>query len=119
MILCDLDDLKIVNDTLGHQNGDRLLKACADLIKASIRRERDIVARFGGDEFVTILPETDAATCKKIVGRIRSNIERYNEKNKIIPLSISIGFATAQDQSKSLAQVLKEADEKCIWKSKW
>ena len=48
MMLCDLDDLKIVNDTLGHQNGDRLLKACADLIKASIRRERDIVARFGG-----------------------------------------------------------------------
>ncbi|NLY39232.1 MAG: PAS domain S-box protein [Firmicutes bacterium] len=65
LMLCDLDDLKIVNDTQGHQNGDRLLKACADLIKASIRRERDIVARFGGDEFVAILPETDEGTCKK------------------------------------------------------
>ncbi|NLY39231.1 MAG: diguanylate cyclase [Firmicutes bacterium] len=49
---------------------------------------------------------------KKIVRRIRSNLERYNEKNKRLPLSVSIGFATAQDQSKSLAQVLREADEK-------
>ena len=49
---------------------------------------------------------------KKIVRRIRSNLERYNEKNKRLPLSVSIGVATAQDQSKSLAQVLREADEK-------
>ena len=58
VLIIDLDDLKIVNDTFGHPIGDQLLKSVAKIISASVRKS-DIVARYGGDEFGVILPGTD------------------------------------------------------------
>lgn len=75
VMLCDLDHFKRVNDNHGHQAGDAVLKRCIENITSSIRRNIDWVARFGGEEFVIVLPETDAAGCCVVAERIRERIE--------------------------------------------
>ena len=111
IIACDLDGLKLINDTLGHERGDRLLITCAVMLK-EVLRSSEIVARVGGDEFVVILPQTDQKSGVLIVERIRERIEAYNLKNSQLPLSISLGLATAEKSStKSLLETYKEADD--------
>lgn len=110
MILADLDDLKLVNDSLGHDTGDNLLKAAAEILKNSVR-SGDILARVGGDEFIAILPNTDQQTGETIAARIRNNVASYNDQNIKFPLGLSIGLATAEDQKSALADVFKQADD--------
>ena len=111
IISMDIDGLKIVNDTLGHKHGDDILKLSANILQDSLR-ESDILARTGGDEFVALLPGTDPRAGEKIVGRIRADIEKYNNRTSSnqIPLGISIGLSCADDSSRDLSTVLKEAD---------
>ncbi len=73
MLMLDLDDLKPVNDTFGHQWGDRLLKAVADTVRETIRFT-DSAARYGGDEFVVLLPETDASGGYVVGEKLRRDI---------------------------------------------
>lgn len=110
IIASDLDGLKLINDTLGHAEGDKLLKACAAVLKESLRGP-DILARVGGDEFAVILPRTGEETGKEIVERIRSQVSFYNRENPQLPVSISLGWATAEDKSKPLEDTYKEADD--------
>jgi len=111
IIVADLDCLKLFNDTVGHEQGDRLLKECAAVLRKSLR-SADILARIGGDEFIIILPRTDAETGKKIVGRIKKSIESYNRHQPgDLPLSLSIGLATADDSRCDLKKIFKEADD--------
>ncbi|MGI6144115.1 MAG: PAS domain S-box protein [bacterium] len=110
LLCCDLNELKVVNDTLGHQAGDVLLKTCGTLLKNSLRAS-DIVARVGGDEFAAILLNTDAEMAAAIVSRIYRNVNAYNEKKPGVPLSVSIGLATAINGLRPLKEVYKEADE--------
>ncbi len=110
IISADLDGLKLVNDTMGHAAGDRQLRACADLVRQSLRRA-DILARIGGDEFAAILTDADEDTVKAIVRRIRENLSTYNLRNKNLPLGISLGWATTGDERTGLKNLLKQADD--------
>ncbi|MCL6477411.1 MAG: PAS domain S-box protein [Peptococcaceae bacterium] len=93
IICCDVDGLKLINDTLGHKKGDELLKAVAGVLKEPLRTS-DVVARTGGDEFAIILPKTDQNAARNICARINKAIESYNQKRADLPVSLSIGMAT-------------------------
>lgn len=109
IIVCDVDGLKFINDTLGHDVGDSLLVAAAGVIEESFR-ESDMVARIGGDEFAVLLPNSSEKVVEKAYERIRENVEWYNSTNPGISLSISIGFAVRDNKSKTMADLYKEAD---------
>ena len=70
----DLDNFKQVNDRKGHLEGDKALKLVADVIRSNLR-QADIVARFGGDEFVVLLPETDHATAESVLKKLQSKLQ--------------------------------------------
>jgi len=109
----DLDDFKVVNDTYGHDRGDDLLKHVAEqLIKIS--RETDVVARFAGDEFVVILPQTSAENAERLMSRLMIYFsENPLQTGKIaIPASISFGVASTEDKSiRTPLQLLRNADK--------
>jgi len=108
----DVDGLKAINDMFGHEQGDKILKLTADILQ-EIFRASDILGRAGGDEFVALLPGTDAQAGSKIVQRIRSRVEKYNREKQDtqLPLSLSTGMAVAEDRSRDLFSVFKEADD--------
>jgi len=109
IIVCDVDGLKLVNDTMGHEAGNNLLQAAANLLRNCFRKS-DMVARIGGDEFVVLLPNTDRSTVENACNRLRDTITNYNQEQPEIPLSISIGFAISDDITKSPTNLFKEAD---------
>jgi len=110
IISADLDGLKLINDTMGHEAGDKLLQGCALVLRKSLRNS-DILARVGGDEFSAILPGTDKKTGETVVRRIRQNVNKYNQKNKELLLGISLGVATAEKIDYSLSDLFKRADD--------
>lgn len=106
MIICDVDGLKLYNDSLGHQVGDRLLVAAARIIKNCFR-ESDVVARIGGDEFAVLLPDTDYEAVEAACARIRDGIVEYHNTEEEYYLSLSIGFAVSDGP---VAELFKQAD---------
>ncbi len=114
IIIADLNGLKLTNDVFGHFTGDRLLKSFADILKKVCRKE-DVTARWGGDEFAVLLPETDTDTAGKICERIRK--ECREEKSGPISLSISLGHSTKYDVTESLKDTLK-ASENMMYREK-
>ena len=89
VIIGDVNGLKLTNDVYGHKIGDEILQKIADIIKASCRPQ-DIIARWGGDEFIIVLPNTDSEGTKKIINKIRNGCA--NSKVHSINLSISLGY---------------------------
>lgn len=109
IILCDVDGLKYVNDFLGHDAGDRLLIAAAKALKMCFR-EDDCIARIGGDEFAILLKNTSQDQLARACVRIKEAIARNNKLEEGIPLSLSVGCAGRNGNSRSLADLFKEAD---------
>jgi diguanylate cyclase (GGDEF)-like protein len=111
MLMLDLDDLKPVNDTFGHQWGDRLLKAIADTIRHTIRFT-DAAARYGGDEFVVLLPETDAAGGYVVGEKLRRDIYALtlNAADRNVRSSVSIGMVAYPDDGSTIEQLVSAAD---------
>ncbi len=117
IIMIDIDHFKTINDTYGHQGGDTILHDVAEVIGRSIRRS-DIFGRYGGEEFLLVLPFQSHEIAMKIGEKIRMNVEKtsfyYNAR--AIRVSVSLGIATlrADDDDKSL---LKRADD-ALYRSK-
>ena len=109
IVMGDIDGLKTVNDTHGHFKGDLCLKRIADILKEAFRKE-DIISRWGGDEFITILPRTSSADAEKIVKRIQSLCKKGSIAE--IPLSISFGISTKKSPKESANSVIKKAESR-------
>jgi diguanylate cyclase (GGDEF)-like protein/PAS domain S-box-containing protein len=109
LIMCDIDGLKLINDTLGHDKGDELLAVASRVIRKSFR-ESDVVARVGGDEFAILLPNSPKSKAEEICNRIKSSVIDYNRQNPHLPLGISTGFAIRTGPGQSMAELYREAD---------
>lgn len=107
IIAIDVDGLKLVNDTFGHDAGDQLLKSAASVIKSAFREE-DVIARIGGDEFAILLPGSERTAVESACQRIKAAVAAYNQDNPDLLLSMSVGFAWAEDAKMDL--VFQEAD---------
>lgn len=114
IVMADVNGLKLINDSFGHTEGDALLMKAAEIISAGCRKD-DVSARIGGDEFVIILPKTDAHEAGKIVRRIK----KLQSKVKIrqMNLSMSFGYAVKQDVTSDIELVFSEAENR-MYKNK-
>ena len=114
MCVIDLDDFKGVNDSYGHATGDAFLKAMADLLINEIRLG-DILARYGGDEFTLILPETDLPGAIAFVGRLKEKITAFRldpgEGRPPVESSVSIGLAAFPDHADTPQDLFTVADQ--------
>jgi diguanylate cyclase (GGDEF)-like protein len=106
----DLNRFKAVNDTMGHDVGDDLLKYVSSRV-TSVLRKPDLLARMGGDEFAVLLHETDEAGAERVVERMIANIDRpFNIGEHTLTVSLSIGAAFYPADGRSLSQLLRHAD---------
>jgi diguanylate cyclase (GGDEF)-like protein/PAS domain S-box-containing protein len=111
LLFADFDDLKRINDTLGHHEGDLALIDIADVLK-EIFRESDIIARIGGDEFVVLVIETDGVSAEILTTRLQENLEARNAReDRRYKLSLSVGIARYDPESPcSIDELLARAD---------
>ena len=107
MLIVNVDDFKTINDEHGHEAGDKILKSLADVLKKSVRRV-DIVARYSGDEFVVLLPQTSKSNAELVRERIEKEISKQSKKSPV-PYSVSIGLGSAGAKT---AGTVKEKAEK-------
>jgi diguanylate cyclase len=111
LVLIDLDDFKYVNDNYGHHVGDLVLANVAKVLRTSMRA-KDIVGRWGGDEFVAIMPNTDLENAKKVFERIKSQLGKMEilSEGKRFKVSISAGVVQCGENFQSWLDMVKEAD---------
>ena len=112
IVMVDSDSLKIVNDKYGHPAGNRLLQMLVQCIQAQLR-ETDILARYGGDEFVCLLPETTAAGAEIVATRIRQRVEAavLTTREKPVSSTVSMGLAAYPEHASDLESVMERADQ--------
>ncbi|HNW39818.1 MAG TPA: sensor domain-containing diguanylate cyclase [Candidatus Omnitrophota bacterium] len=120
LIMIDIDDFKIYNDTLGHQAGDKILRTLANLLRNQSRK-MDLVCRYGGEEFTIILPHTDKNEAFLIAERIRMDIQKYPFLNEgIFPnkqLTVSLGVSTFPVDGLQPADLITTSD-KALYQAK-
>jgi len=107
-IIGDVNGLKLINDAFGHQSGDDLLKQASEAI-LSVCNSADVAARWGGDEFIILLPRTSKATAEEIVGRMK--LQCTYMKVESIPIDISFGWATKTSAEEEMQNCLKNAED--------
>jgi len=110
IIICDMDYLKLLNDSVGHEFGDKMLMLCACILQESCRQE-DAVARIGGDEFAILVRDATGSLLKSICTRILEKVRQARELREGNLLYLSVGFAHREKHSnKNLKEVFKIAD---------
>jgi diguanylate cyclase len=110
--LLDADRFKRINDTYGHAAGDRALQAISACVQQSVRRS-DVVGRYGGEELVVLLPETDSAAAEQVAERMRRQVadEVIDTGSQTLRVTVSVGIATAQGGRIDLDLLLGQADQ--------
>ncbi|MBV9947699.1 MAG: diguanylate cyclase, partial [Myxococcales bacterium] len=113
LLFVDLDDFKVINDSLGHPTGDLALQAAAGVLRESFRAS-DIIARLGGDEFVILAIEVDAPSVEVMRERVYRNVEAWNARRSIpYRLAMSVGICVCDPaRGQSLADLAVIADAK-------
>jgi two-component system cell cycle response regulator len=107
VLLLDLNDFKSINDNYGHNVGDEVLKEFAEVVKKSIR-ESDIAVRFGGDEMLVVLPETDEDGAEKVLERIRENLSKVSVRG--LKIGVTGGIASWKE-GEDFDLTIQRADE--------
>ena len=114
LIMADLDHFKQINDRFGHPSGDEVLRTFARLV-ARVLRSSDVVCRYGGEEFVVILPETDAAQAQAVAERLRESVERSYfigaDGTSLGPITASFGVAAHHEGVPSRSDLVRRSDE--------
>jgi diguanylate cyclase (GGDEF)-like protein len=114
LILCDVDRFKQVNDRLGHSKGDRVLVDIADVLR-SATREVDFAFRFGGDEFMVLLPNCGEKQASEVAGRLRNYEYAHPKLDK--PVTMSTGIAEYPRDGETPDELLRQADDE-LYQSK-
>ena len=113
LIICDIDHFKNVNDSHGHDVGDEVIREFARRIKKNIRGI-DLACRFGGEEFIVVMPDTDSALARVVAERIRTEIALHPfvvaSGAKQLPITVSVGVATLEGEVDSAEKLIKRAD---------
>ena len=112
-IFCDINGLKLVNDVFGHEQGDQLIRQTAELLQSNCRID-DLAVRWGGDEFVLLLPETGYESARQVMERIQSNAQVMS--SDLIKLSFTMGLGVKENYNQSLTEIFKQAEEKMYQK---
>lgn len=112
LLLMDIDHFKQVNDRFGHLCGDHLLRQIAEA-SAETLRQPDVLARFGGEEFIIFLPHTDPLGALDVAERIRERVEAldFGWNGQQVPISASLGVAALHDEHVTLDHLISDADE--------
>lgn len=117
LMMCDIDLFKRINDNYGHLAGDKVLKIIARSLQSNLR-DSDFIARFGGEEFIVLMPETSAEEAKFVADKLRKKIEESPFNFKKEPVQITISFGISEfSQGESLEEVFQRAD-KALYKAK-
>lgn len=107
VIAIDIDHFKTINDTFGHDVGDQVLRKVARIIRKCVR-DTDIASRWGGEEFIVILPDTEISTATVVAERIRSSVQDGMKENGV---TVSCGVSALTDMTHNIDSILKRADE--------
>jgi diguanylate cyclase (GGDEF)-like protein len=114
VLMVDLDDFKRVNDEHGHQAGDRVLRAIAGALRAAVRTS-DVVARYGGDEFVVLMPDTDEGEAKNVAARAEAavaDLVHPMADGSAVRISCSVGLALHPQDGRTGKELMRAADAK-------
>ena len=113
IIMMDMDNFKLFNDTYGHPVGDQVLKQVGTSLR-KVCRQRDILARYGGDEFIAVLPGTDSETALQIAQRLRESMDlagfQQANEERVVPVTLSFGISTFPLDSTNRHELLTIAD---------
>lgn len=109
-LMIDIDHFKAINDDFGHEVGDRMIVHLAGIAR-SCKRDSDVLARIGGEEFAILLPETTLAQARALAERLRQHVAGSQLPEVTRPLSVSIGVAAADEGMGALSDLMKSADQ--------